>query len=631
MAIVGASNDPSRIGGRPLRYMIEAGFDRPIYPVNPNRASVQGLRAYPTITEVPEPVDCAIIAVPAKSVAEVLRDCAAKGVKSAILFSSGFAEVGADGAALQAELGDIIGRTGIRVLGPNCLGVLGFTVGFYATFSSSLDAGFSEPGPLAIISQSGAYGTHLYAVARSWGLGVRYVITTGNECDVDVAECIEWASGEDEVRVIAAYVEGVKDGAALMRALEKARKNRKPVIFMKVGRSEEGAAAAASHTASLAGADEIYSAVFKQYGVHRAETTEEMLDITYACTGGIFPKSNRIGLVTISGGVGAQMADFAKKKGLDVAPMPEAAQERLIENLPFAAARNPVDTTAQFFNDLSLAGKNFSLMLDAGKYDIAIAFFTIAAASRFIVDPLLKELEELRRSFPDRLIILSLMGPPDVIERYRGAGYLTFEDPCRAITAAAALSGFADSFANDAPTAAAAGKVHFETHDIPPRRMSEWECRDILSAAGVPLVEARLAVDSNEAAEVAEAFGVPVAMKVNAPDISHKTELGGIALNVNGRDEALGAFQRIMSTVEAARPGSRLDGIIVAPMVSGGVETILGIQVDPVFGPAVMFGLGGIFVEIFEDVSFRIAPFDKTVALQMIEETKGAKLLRGAR
>lgn len=611
--------------------MIEAGFEGKIYPVNPNRDEIQGLKCYPSINATPEPADCAIIAVPAKLVAGVLKDCAAMGVKSAILFSSGFAEMGSGGVALQAEITDIANRTGIRVVGPNCLGILSFTVGFYATFSSTLDAGFSEPGPLAIVSQSGAYGTHLYAVARSWGLGVRYVITTGNECDVDVAECIGWAAEIDEIKVIAAYAEGIKDGPALMRSLETARQNKKPVIFMKIGRSKEGAVAVASHTASLAGADGIYDAVFKQHGVHRAETTEEMLDIAYACTAGIFPKSNRIGLVTISGGVGAQMADYANKKGLNVAPMPETAQALLTEHLPFASARNPVDTTAQFFNDLSLAGKNFSIMLDKGRYDIAVAFFTLAAASRYIVDPLVKELEDLRRQFPDRLIILSLLGPPDIVERYRNAGYLTFEDPCRAIAAAAAMAGFGASFAADTPSDYKVVTVLPDMPPLPVRHMSEWESRTVLEAAGIPVIDGKLATNAAEAGAAAEIFGCPVAMKINAADISHKTEIGGVALNIATTGEAREAYDRLLSDVGSAKPDAHLDGVIVAPMVPGGVETILGIQVDPVFGPAVMFGLGGVFAEVFEDVCFRIAPFGRDEALRMIEETRGAKLLRGVR
>ncbi len=628
VAIIGASDDPARIGGRPLRYMLEAGFRGAIYPVNPNRAQVQGLKAFASVREIPEPADCAIVAVPATMVVETLEDCAVMGVKSAIVFSSGFAEAGPEGTALQVQLSELARRTGMRILGPNCLGVLGFKARFFATFSSTGDGGFTAPGPLAIVSQSGAYGTHLYAVARSWGLGVGQVITTGNECDIDLAECIGWAAEADGIKVIAAYAEGIKDGPALMRSLALARANGKPVIFMKVGRSEEGAAAAASHTASLAGADEIYDAVFRQYGAHRAETTEEMLDIAYACTAGIYPAGNRIGLITISGGVGAQMADYATKLGLDVAPMPEAAQAKLKSALPFASPRNPVDTTAQIFNGVALIGKNFAIMLAEGNYDIAVAFFTIAAASPYIVEPLLQELNDIRAQFPDRLIFLSLMGAPEIVSRYRDAGYLTFEDPCRAIAAAAALAEFGASFSGQHAAAA----DHPDTADLPPalpaRALSEWESRTLLADAGIAVVEARLANSAEEAVEAALAFGCPVAMKINGSGFSHKTEIGGVELNVATPDEARRLYGELQSAAERHAP---MAGVIVAPMVSGGVETILGVKIDPVFGPAVMFGLGGVFVEVLQDVVFRLAPFGRDEALGMILGIKGARLLRGVR
>lgn len=654
VVVIGASDDPARIGGRPLRYMREAGFRGAIYPVNPNRAEVQGLRAFASVREIPQPADCAIVAVPAPLVAETLEDCAATGVKSAIVFSSGFAEAGPDGVALQAQLSAIARRTGMRILGPNCLGVLGFGARFFATFSSTGDAGFTAPGPLAIVSQSGAYGTHLYAVARSWGLGVGLVVTTGNECDIDLAECIGWAAEADGIEVIAAYAEGIRDGPALMRGLARARANGRPVIFMKVGRSEEGAAAAASHTASLAGADEIYDAVFHRYGVHRAETTEEMLDIAYACTAGIYPAGNRTGLITVSGGVGAQMADFAAGIGLDVAPMPAAAQAKLKAALPFAAPRNPVDTTAQIFNDVGLIGKNFEIMLVEGNYDIVVAFFTMVAASPYIVEPLLLELNEIRARFPDRLIFLSLTGAPEIVARYRDAGYLTFEDPCRAIAAAAALAGFGAHFAAldgavpdggvpDGVVPDGVGQGGDATASPPPtplprptpppiplpgRALSEWESRTLLAAAGIAVVEARLADSAEQAAAAVAAFGGPVAMKINGPEFRHKTEIGGVALNVASPDDARRRYGELRSAAERQAPAA---GVIVAPMVSGGVETILGVKIDPVFGPAIMFGLGGVFVEVLQDVVFRLAPFGRDEALAMIAGIKGARLLQGVR
>ncbi len=631
VAIIGASDDPARIGGRPLRYMRDGGFAGAIYPVNPNRSKVQGIKTFASIVDVPEAVDCAIIAVPAKIVAATLKDCAARGVKSVIVFSAGFAETATiEGEEMQAQLCDIAMRTGMRILGPNCLGVLSFKSRFFATFSSTGDGGYGEPGPLAIISQSGAYGTHLYAVARSWGLGVSQVITTGNECDITVAECIGWAALAPEVKIIAAYAEGIKDGPALIRSLELARAHNKPVIFMKVGASEEGAAAAASHTASLAGADEIYSAVFNQYGVFRANTTEEMLDIAYACTAGIYPTGNKIGLVTLSGGVGVQMADHANKVGLNVAPMPEAAQEELKAALPFAAPRNPVDTTAQMFNDLSLVGRNFTIMLEQGGYDVSVAFFTIAAASPYIVEPMLEELNQLRQQFPDRLIILSIMGPPEIMERYRQAGYLIFEDPCRAISAAAALVHFGMSF--DAGTSLVADQNSGApiAQNLGTGALSEWASRKILEQVGIPVVEGKLATSAEQAGTFAQGFGVPVAMKINSADIHHKTEIGGVVLDVTA-DNAGRVFEKLQMQITTHAPDARSGGVLVSPMVEGGIETILGITIDPVFGPAVMFGLGGIFVEVFEDVVFRLAPFDAQEALKMIAEIKGIKLLHGVR
>jgi acyl-CoA synthetase (NDP forming) len=633
VAIVGASDDPSRIGGRPLRYLLQNGFAGAVYPVNSNRDTVQGVKAYPTPRDLPEAVDCVIIAVPAKFVLGALNDCAAAGCKSAIILSAGFAEVGGDGVAMQGELTAFARRTGIRLIGPNCLGILSFKSRFFASFTSAGDlGGFPEAGSLAILSQSGAYGSHLYAVAKSWGIGVSHLVTTGNECDVDVAELIGWAADAEEVKVIAAYAEGIRNGPALIRNLEKARAARKPVIFMKVGRTAEGAAAAASHTASLAGSDQIFDAVFRQYGVYRAESTEQMLDVAYAATAGILPASRRIGLVTISGGVGVQMADRAKEAGLDVAPMPAAAQKKLKEKLPFASALNPVDTTAQFFNDLTLVRENFNIMMRDGGYDIAVAFFTMTASSPFIMEPLLEELRTIRESFPDKLIMLSLIGSPDVVARYRAAGYLTFEDPCRAIDAAAALARFGESFQRQAAAPRTVPSVTPESSvETFAGALSEWQSRQWLATADVPLVPATLARSADEAETAATGFGGSVAMKVNGRAFSHKTEIGGVVLNVASPADARTAFATLTERIAGAMPGAEIEGVIVSPMVKGGVETILGVQVDPVFGPAVMFGLGGVFVEVFEDVAFRLAPIDREEALRMIGETRGAKLLHGVR
>ena len=309
VAIFGASDDPARISGRPLRYLLEAGFAGPIYPINPNRATVQGVTAYASLADVPQVPDVALIAVPASLTEQAVRDCVDKGAKGAVIFSAGYAESGEDGLAVQRRVADIARAGGLRLLGPNCLGVFNPQIGFYGTFTQSLDKELPSAGPLGIVSQSGAYGSHIAYLARRRGMGINYWITTGNEADVDVSECLEWMAGQEDVKVIMAYVEGVRDGARFRRALALARRNRKPVVMMKVGRSEIGARAASSHTASLAGSDAIYDALFRQYGVHRAETTDEQLDVAYACLRGIFPEGDKLGVVTLSGGAGVLISD----------------------------------------------------------------------------------------------------------------------------------------------------------------------------------------------------------------------------------------------------------------------------------------------------------------------------------
>jgi acyl-CoA synthetase (NDP forming) len=310
--------------------------------------------------------------------------------------------------------------------------------------------------------------------------------------------------------------------------------------------------------------------------------------------------------------------------------MPEAAQARLKSALPFAAPRNPVDTTAQIFNDLSLVGKNFTIMLDEGGYDVSVAFFTVAAASPYIVEPLLQELDELRQRFPDKLIILSIMGPDDIMARYRQAGYLIFEDPCRAISAAAALVHFGMSFSKNNETVAEQHSFSNPRQSLGTQALSEWASREFLENAGIPVADGRLAASAEEAATIARKFAVPLAMKINGADISHKTEIGGVELNV-AVDKASQVFDELQARIKKHAPGVQTSGVIISPMVDGGVETILGVIIDPVFGPAVMFGLGGIFVEVFQDVVFRMAPFDHSQAMKMIAEIKGFKLLQGAR
>ena len=631
VALVGASNDPTRIGGRPLRYYLENGFAGAVYPINPNRSEIQGVKAYPNLASLPEAPDLVLLAIPASGVVAVAEEAAAKGAKAMVIFSSGFAEMDdGEGAAMQARLTEIARTSGMRIAGPNCLGVFNAAIGHYCTFTASFDhGGFPIPGGIAIVSQSGAYGSHMATLAREKGLGTTYWVTTGNECDVQVADCIAFFADEPDVDVIACYIEGVVDAARLTAALDYAYQRRKPVVIMKVGRSPVGAAAAQSHTASLAGADRVYDTVFRRYGALRVDTTEEMLDVAYACCRRTSLPGGRLGLVAEAEGGGVVLAAAATAAGLEVPAMPADAQRRLKEILPFAAVRNPVDITAQAFNDMSLVTKNVEMMLAEGGYDFIVNFFTSVPRSKVINARLRPAMQAATRRFPGRLQIMCMISTPEMTREYESDGYLVFEDPHRAVKALAALCRYGDAFARpprEAPPELPAGAL-----PAPAGTVDEREAKRILASAGIPVVEDRLARTPEEARAAAAAIGGPVVLKISSPDILHKTEVGGVAVNIATPDDAAAEFAAMTARVAAARPGAAIDGVLVSPMVTDGVECIMGVTVDPAFGPVVLFGLGGIFVEVLKDVTMRVAPFGIDEADAMIREVKGFPMLDGAR
>jgi acyl-CoA synthetase (NDP forming) len=627
IAIVGASDDKRRIGGRPVAHMIEQKFDGPVYPVNPKRDTIQGLKAYPSIDDLPGDVDFVLIAVPAKAVPDVVRQAGRKNAKTALIFSSGFAEMGESGAAIQADLDAAAAETGVRIVGPNCLGLFNSSHNFYPTFTSTIDRATPNPGGVSIISQSGAYGSHIYLVSHFRGLGIRYWVTTGNESDVNVSDVIKLYAERDDVHTIMAYAESIKDGPSLIEALELARDNRKPVIFMKVGRSSVGAQAASSHTASMAGEDPVYDAILKQYGAHRARSTEEMLDIAYACKPRIYPTGRKLGLVTISGGAGVLMADAAEDYDLDVAPMPADAQAELKEIVPFASPLNPVDVTAQFFNDLTLVPKFTNTMLDRGGYDGLIGFWTSVAGSPVLANPLIDALVETMKGREDTLFIHSIVAPEDVQQKYEDAGFPIFEDPTRAIAAMSALMRFGVAF-NDR------GAPRPDVPDVAPLPdgdLTELAAKTVMAEFGLPMLVDRLATTVEEAVTAAGEAGGPVAMKIASPDIQHKTDVGGVRLNVSGADAVRAAFDEMITSAKGHVPDARIEGVLVSEMAAPGVDCILGAKVDPVFGPMVLFGIGGVFTEVFNDVVLRHAPVDPATARGMIDSLKGAALLKGAR
>ena len=627
VAIVGASDNPTRIGGRPISYMLNHGYTGQIFPVNPKNETIQGLPAYAQISEIPEEIDFALIAVKSTMVAEQVRAAAQKGARTALIFSSGFAEMDASGRALQDELVEIGNNTGIRILGPNCLGLFNAQSCFFPTFTATIDRAKPEVGGVGIASQSGAYGSHIYMACHSRGLGINHWVTTGNEADIEVAEVIKLMATDESVHTILAYVESVKDGALMIDALETARANRKPVIVTKVGQSEIGAAAAASHTASLAGEDKIYDAIFRQYGAFRVSSTEEMTDLAVAAKPRIYPAGKKVGLVTISGGAGILMADAADALGLDVAPMPKESQDELKEIVPFASPVNPVDVTAQFFNDLSLVPRFTRAMLDKGGYDALVGFWTSIAGSPILGEPLLAYLSETMASYEDRLFLHVMLAEEDMHRKYQDNGFPTFSDPTRALVALNGMMFFGQSFANN---------TQEDTPDLPaPTRleanMNEQQTKAVLASFDLPVVEDRLCLSVEDVRDGFAAAGRPVAMKILSPDILHKTDIGGVMLNLKTEDEAVFAYQQILDNALQHAPDAKIDGVMLSPMIGDGVDLILGAQTDPIFGAMVMVGIGGIHAELLKDVTFMRAPISPFAAHTMLERLQLYPLLTGVR
>ncbi len=624
IAVIGASGTPTKIGGVPIAHLLRYGFRGPIYPVNPAHKEIQGLRAYPKVAAIGKPVDLAIVAVPAAGVKEALTEAAAANVGAIVLFSSGFAEIGEDGARAQHEIGGLARQSGMRILGPNCLGVMSGESAVYATFSPTPTTGIAPQGGIGLVSQSGAFGAFAYALARDRNLGLSHWVTTGNECDIDVADCLDWLVDDPATKVVLAYVEGCRDGPRFVAALRKARSAGKPVVIVKVGRTELGAAAAASHTAALAGADAVYDAVFEQCGAYRAATITEAFNVAYAASVAGLPRGRTIGMLTVSGGAGVLMADAAASAGLDAPPLPDAAQKQILTRIPFAAPRNPVDVTGQVTSDREVLPLAYSLMLREGNYDSLVSFQAAAGLSPLRGPEMAQQACDMRARFPDRVIAIVSLFTPELQRTLDDAKVLTFADPSEAVRAIAAIANLAAAPAATPPT------VRRDSISLPRGPLNEVEAMACLEAAGIPMVRRALARDRDAAMVAADTVGYPVVAKIVSPDILHKTDVGGVLLNLASREAVGGAFDTLMSRAKAL-PEARLDGVMIAPMVKGGVECILGIHRDPVFGPVVMFGLGGVLVEALQDVSFRLAPFDKAEAHRMIDAIKARRVLDGWR
>ncbi|WP_454689707.1 acetate--CoA ligase family protein [Achromobacter aloeverae] len=630
IAIVGASADENKIGGRPIRYLRLAGYAGPIYPINPKRDTIQGLKCYPSVTAVDGEVDLAIISVPAQEVLPAVEACVAKRVGGVLIFSSGFSEVDEAGRVLQERIVRLAREGGVALLGPNCAGTFNTRAGLLATFSSGILDKPPQAGAISLVSQSGAFGIHMLVLAGERDLGLSMCLTSGNQADVDVAEALAYMAQDPETEVIGVCVEGFPDFDRFLSAIELARRNRKPVIVLKLGRSEVGAKAVVSHTASIAGSDAIFDALLRQHRVCRAHSIEELLDIAYACSLRRHPLNDKLGILTVSGGIGILAADQASAAGLDVAELPAQPQAAIKALLPFAAAGNPVDVTAQITTDPPMIEPMFEHML-AGGYGSSIALFTYLPRNKALFDRMLPYFETVASRYPGHFFVMCVLADKEMRARLERIGYAVFDDPGRAIRAIRALVDFRESFEASAALRNAAslpeGKGIVERGAV----YDEFQAKQLLARAGIPALPEECVACVDDAVAATARIGYPLVMKIVSPDIQHKSEIGGVLLGIEDAEQVRQGYATLMRRAAAAAPDARVTGILVARQVQGGVETILGVSRDPVYGPIVMFGLGGVLVEVLKDVTFRRAPISPDEARRMIREVKGYALLQGVR
>lgn len=629
IVIVGASADFLKVGGRPLKNLLEKGYKGSLHLVNPKYESIAGIPCCPRIADIPQGVELAIVAVPAREVAGAIRQLGEKGVRGAVVFSSGFAETGEAGRALEEQLGQAAREAGIRLCGPNGLGFVNAFDNVVATFSQYAD-GETPAGPVGFVSQSGAFGTAIAALARARNLGLGYFVNTGNETDVDLVQVMRQLITDPRIKVGAAYVEGIKNGPAFLDLAEQAMAAAKPLIVTKVGRMKAGARAVASHTGALAGDDAVFNGIARQVGVIRARNEEHMLDIVEVLSNCELPKGKGLGLLTQSGGAGVLMADRAEELGLQVPQLQPATREALHTVIPgFGAVGNPVDVTGQFLSDPELLRKSTAILLTDPAIDVGVIWFQLMHSQ---ADKLVRVLQQIKSEATKPIVVCWVAGPPDGMAALRASGIPVLRGAEPAIDAVAALCQYAES-RRRWQEARGERQPPPALPDVPAASgpVATVEAARLLAGAGLSLSAVALADSAEQAVAEAERLGYPVAVKIESPDILHKTDADGVRLGLADAQAVRRAFEAVTASARKHRPDARIDGVVVQAMAGGDTEFVLGLQYDRIFGPVVMAGLGGVLIEVLKDVAFRRAPLAASEAEDMLRELRGSAILEGVR
>ncbi|NVJ93150.1 MAG: acetate--CoA ligase family protein [Methylocystaceae bacterium] len=628
IAVVGATETSGAVGCEVIENLRHHGYGGEIFPINPKYERLHSVKCFPSISDLPKTPDIVAVAVPAKAVPDVVRAAGECGVPFAIVFASGFAESGESGTGLQDDLYRAAQETGIHIIGPNCQGIMNITNQIHIGFGSPYRLSYQK-GNISIVSQSGAFGNSLLMGLDSEDLGLRHYASTGNEVNTGILDLIDGLLDDEDTAVVAGYIEGLNDGLALRKIAYKALERERPLVLWKVGNSRVGMAAAASHTANLAGDPACYHAVFDQLGIVYANDVGDMSDLVHGLKSARWGYGPRIGVVTVSGGAGIAMADRAEELGLCIDPFEDATIEKLKKTLPeFASFANPLDVTAGALSSPEVIKNALQCVVADAHVDmLAVGLAAASGTAALVAARVLAEISK-EYALP---IAIAWNGPKHLNEEaydiLEAAGLSVFKTPSRAIRGLSAPYRFGMALQRKE-----ALNDLCQVESIVPKvktvLLDEMSSKTYLKGTGIDAPAEAIAKTAHEAKSLARNFGTPVVMKLLSSQIAHKSDIGGVRLNLSEDQDVEEAFDEIATLIEKHDPSGQ---VLIQKQVSGGTEAIVGARIDEIFGPMVMFGAGGIYAELFSDVSFRLAPFNESEALKMINETRFSKVLKGAR
>lgn len=632
VAIVGASPNPDKGPGRIAKHLLAGNFDGELYLVNPKYHEIEGRPCYASMSEVPVPVDLAVIMIPADSVLKQAREAAAQGTKFLIIMSSGFSESGGDGRDAEQTLASLAHESGMRIYGPNCPGFLAMSLRRAVSFSPRLAMeDWRSDGRTALVTQGGAMGRAVIDAMETHGSpGLNYWFSTGNEADLGAADFLGWLADDPATDTIAMVLESFRDGRRFMDAVVRARQNGKQVIVLKVGRSEAGRQATATHTAALAGSDDVVSAALRQCGATRVNDIDELVDLARILDRYGVRKVTNVGVCSLSGGSAALLADLCGVHGLGVeAPSAATVQKMAALLPPLAAVGNPVDLTTGIFATPELVGEALETFIADDRIDAILMPFPyqLGPINHIMAEKLADVSRRWNKPIVGVAISEAMMEDP-AADTLRAAGVPYIPAATKAVLALeryAALSTAKDTASWQSPGPATSNRGIDGMGAL-----SEEASEAVLKDYGIPFAESELAGSEDEAAAVADRLGYPVVLKAAASELAHKSEAGLVRVDLPDREALIRAYREVCAAHEAVSDGPRRT-VKVARMITGGVETLCGISVDPSFGAVVSFGLGGIYAEVLEDIALRICPIDVDEARALISETKASMLLEGVR